>query len=102
MVESKLVRVLDEGTDMVFMVVKFEEEDRALLFKAGWELNDNLCAIVALGNEFRGAMSTFQHPPYDITERTGELGYNSTTTGVAMVVRDHDFESIPNTIDLRR
>lgn len=102
MVKSKLVRVLDEGTDMVFIVAKFEEEDRVLLFKAGWELNDNLCMIATVGNRFKGSMSTFGHPSYDIPERTGELDMNSTTIGVATVTRDMKFGDIPNTIDLRR
>ena len=101
MVNAKLVRVRDEATDMVFMVAKFEEEDRELLRRTGWELNDHLCIVADIGNRFKGAMSTFGHPSYDIGERTGELNVNSITIGVSTIVRNMNYIDIPDVIDLR-
>lgn len=102
MVKAKLVRVKDEATDMVFMVAKFEEKDRELLRRTGWNLSDNLCMIADVGNRFKGSMCTFGHPSYDIKERTGELDVNSTSIGIATVVRNMEYIDIPDVVDLRK
>lgn len=102
MVDAKLVRVRDRGTDMVFMVAKFEEKDRELLEKTGWSISDKLSIIATLGDKLAGSISTFNHPTYDIVERSDTLSYNGTTEGVAVFVRDTKFEDIPDVIDLRR
>ena len=76
MVDAKLVRVRDRGTDMVFMVA-------------------------TVTGRFAGALSTFHHPPYDIKERSAKLDVNSTTIGVTNAIRHMSYVDIPNVIDLR-
>jgi len=100
MVESKLVIVLDEGTNMLFLVTKFEESDTEMLASKGWEFSPELTIITSIGPEARSSMSVFDYPRYDIERRTGKLSYNHTTHGLAEVVKDMDFESIPDVIDV--
>ena len=101
MVESKLVKVKDEGTEMVFLVTKFDLGDCAFLDRAGWEITDGLCVVTALGNEARSVIGTFKYPHYDIPERTGKLGFNHTTAGVVEAISEMIFEDIPMMIDAR-
>ena len=101
MVKSKLVKVKDEGTEMVFLVTKFEMEDIVYAGMAGWNLSDRLCVVTALGNEARSVIGTFKFPQYDIPERTGKLGFNHTTAGVVEAITGMKFEDIPATIDER-
>ena len=98
MATSKLVRVLDEGTDMVFMITKFDLEDKELLARTGWELTSNLAIITTIGPQVASSMSTFKYPEYDIPERTSIMRFNKTTKGVALVAREKD---IPDLVDLR-
>ena len=101
MVESKLVKVKDEGTEMVFLVTKFEMEDIVYAGLAGWNLSDRLCVVTALGDKARSVIGTFKFPQYDIHERTGKLGFNHTTAGVVEAIAGMKFEDIPATIDAR-
>lgn len=100
MPESKLVIVLDEGTNMLFMVTKFKKSDVKLLRTKGWEFSPDLTLITDVGLKARSAMSVFNHPKYDVPERTGILDYNHTTHGLAEVVKGMNFESIPDVIDV--
>ena len=101
MVKSKLIRVKDEGTDMVFLVTKFEHDDEYMLDCTGWGLSDELCVVTALGNEARSVIGTFKVPLYDIPERTGHLNYNHTTAGVVTAIAGMLFEDIPDVLDAR-
>ena len=109
MVESKFVRVLDEGTDMVFIITKFEPSDAEFLALKGWEYSPELTMITNIGNQasssitkgrISSSISEFRYPPYDIEERSGKLGSNHTTHGLATVVREMNFDEIPNKINL--
>ena len=95
---SKLVRVLDKGTDMVFMVTKFGPEDKELLARTGWQLSSNLAMITTIGPQVASSMSTFGYPEYDIPERTALMKFNKTTRGIARMAREKD---IPDLVDLR-
>lgn len=100
MPESKLVVVLDEGTNMLFMVTKFKKSDIKLLRTKGWEFSPALTIITDVGLKARSAISVFDRPRYDVPERTGILDYNHTSHGLAEVVKAMDFESIPDVIDV--
>ena len=101
MVESKLIKVKDDGTEMVFLVTKFDIGDSGFIEHAGWDVSDRLCIVTALGNQARSAMGTFKFPQYDIPERTGKLGFNHTTAGVVEAIAGMKFEDIPMMIDAR-
>ena len=101
MVKSKLIKVKDEGTEMVFLVSKFELGDIAYMGHIGWNLSNRLCVVTALGNEARSTMGTFKFPRYDIPERTGKLNFNHTTAGVVEAITGMKFEDIPVMIDAR-
>lgn len=100
MTKSKLIRVLDEGTDMVFMVSKFEASDIELLGLKGWKLSPELTMITNIGPAVACSLSTFKFPHHDIRERSEKLRYSHTTHGLAKVVKDLDFDDIPDTIDV--
>lgn len=107
---SKIVTVLDEGTKMVFMITKFEASDAEILKSRGWKLSDELTMITEVGikvcsamlNEgiAKSSMSVFNFPKYDVGERSGKLHYSHTTHGLAKVVRDMNFDEIPDVIDV--
>ncbi len=99
--QSKLVRILDEGTDTVFAVSKFEESDRELLEKTGWGLSPELTMIIRIGPDVASSMATFHVPQYDIEERSAKLGYNHTTHGLVAMVKEIDFDKIPEVLDVR-
>lgn len=101
MVESKLIEVRDEGTHMVFLVTKFDGEDVSTIGRAGWEVNDRLCVVTALGNKARSVIGEFHHPQYDIQERTGTLHCNHTTAGVVTAIAKMSFDDIPDVVDAR-
>lgn len=101
MVKSKLIKVRDEGTEMVFLVTKFEYSDFELIHQTGWDLTNELCVVTALGNEARSVIGTFKVPSYDIPERTGRLNYNHTTAGIVTAIAGMLFENIPDVIDAR-
>ena len=109
MVKSKFVRVLDDGTDMVFIITKFEPSDADFLASKGWQYSPELTMITSIGNQasssitkgsVKSSISKFAYPPYDIEERSGKLGSNHTTHGLATVVRDMTFDEIPDKIDV--
>lgn len=100
MPKSTLVRVKDEGTDMVFLVVKFVRDDAEILNSKGWSYSPELCVIAAIGPEIRASMSIFDYPLYDIEERSGTLGANHTTVSLAEVLRDIPFDEISDLIDV--
>ena len=100
MPESKLVIVLDEGTNMLFLVTKFKKSDVKLLRSKGWEFSPKLTMITDIGLKARSAISVFDNPKYDVPNITGTLDYNHTSHGLAEVVKDIDFESIPDVIDV--
>lgn len=101
MVESKLIKVKDEGTEMVFLVTKFDVGDTGYIEKCGWEITDRLCVVTALGNEARSVIGTFKYPQYDIPERTGKLHFNHTTAGIVEAITEMNFDDIPAMIDVR-
>lgn len=101
MVESKLVKVKDEGTEMVFLVSKFDMGDTGYIEACGWEVTNRLCVVTALGNEAKSVIGTFRYPQYDIPGRTGKLDFNHTTAGVVEAISCMNFDDIPATIDAR-
>lgn len=100
MVKSKFVRVLDEGTDMVFIITKFEPSDTEFLALKGWKYTPDLTIMTSIGNKVASSISKFNHPPYDIEERSENLGYSHTTHALAKVVRGMNFDEIPDMIDV--
>ena len=100
MVKSKFVRVLDDGTDMVFIITKFEPSDAQFLDLKGWKYTPELTMITNIGNKASSSISKFSYPPYDIEERSGKLGSSHTTHGLATVVREMNFDEIPDKINL--
>ena len=101
MVESKLIKVKDDGTEMVFLVTKFDIGDSGYLNNSGWDVTDRLCVVTALWNQARSVIGTFKFHQYDIPERTGKLDFNHTTAGVVEAIAGMKFEDIPATIDAR-
>jgi len=101
MVKSKLVKIHDEGTEFVICVTKFEESDRELVRRSGWEVKDTLTLITELGNEARSVMSNFHYPEYDIPERTGKMGVNGTTLKMTEQLSIIPFDDIPHDWDVR-
>lgn len=100
MVKSKLVRVLDKGTEMVFMVTKFEPSDIELLNLKGWEYSPDLTVITDIGISARSSISAFKLPQFDIEDRSDKLRYNHTTHGLASKVKSMYFDEIPDEINL--
>jgi|LGVF01.2.fsa_nt_gb hypothetical protein len=101
MVLSKLIEVRDDGTHMVFLVTKFEPEDRQLIQRSGWELTGRLCVVTILGNKAESSMGTFGHPQYDISEYGGKMVFDHTTAGVVTAIANTPFEDIPDVVDAR-
>lgn len=109
MVKSKFVNVLDKGTDMLFIITKFEPSDAESLASRGWQYSPELTMITNIGNQARSSfvkgrvsssISKFSYPPCDVEDRSGKLGSNHTTHGLAVVVREMDFDEIPDVIDV--
>jgi len=92
--------VKDDGTDMVFMITKFELSDVELLALRGWKLSPELTMITNIGPKASSSISTFRHPQYDIEERSEKLGYSHTTKNLTKVVKDMHFGDIPDEINL--
>ena len=100
MPKSTLVRVLDEGTNMLFLVVKFEQDDAELLSAKGWAYSPELSIIAAIGPTIQASMSIFEHPVYDIKERSKVLDVNHTTVSLAEIIKDTPFDEISEIIDV--
>ncbi len=99
--QGKVFHVKDEGTDMVFMAVKFDSEEEAnLLIRQGWIVTNRLTFLAIIGPRSAAAMSTFRHPPYDLEQRTMLMGKDHTTMAVAEIVRDLHIEEIPSLLDV--
>lgn len=107
---STLVTVLDKGTKMLFMITKFEASDDEILKSRGWLLSEELTIITEIGNKAsstilsegvaKSSMSKFDFPVYDIKERSDKLGYSHTTDALARVVKNMNFDEIPDVIDV--
>lgn len=99
MTKSKLVRVLDDMTDMIFLVTKFDEGDKELLSQTGWDLDPKLTLLTVMGPKVHASMSTFSHPAYDLQDR-GNIKPNGTTTKFSKLAASLTIEELPEKVDL--
>ena len=86
------------GTEMFFLIGKFEESDREILSKAGWELSRELTLVVDLYSS-RAGLSEWSYPPYDLTNRSN-LGVNHTTLNLVNIVKRMDIDDIPDILNI--
>lgn len=103
--KAKLFRVLDEGTEMVFLAIKFDdyqEKEIKLLENRGWRVTDRLTVLVEVGTFAGAAISTFKYPPYDLDRRSAKIDQTRTARSVAEIVRDLPVDEIPDTLDVTK
>ena len=100
--KTKLIKVLDEATELVVLIGKFGKEDEKLMNGIGWHELRTLTLITILdgGGYSRCCISNFRQPPYDLEER-GNIGVNGTTVKLVEYVRDKTLEEIPDEVDLK-
>jgi len=100
MPKSKLVRVLDDMTDMIILVTKFDEGDKELLLQTGWTLEPKLTLLTVMGPEVKAAISTFGHPSYDLKAR-GNIKPSGTTMKFSKFAASLTIEEMPEKVDLQ-
>lgn len=97
----KTVKVLDDATEMWFLVGKPDSEDQEMLESIGWELDVTLLVHLKGGGGVEGCMSPFDGLiEYDLQEY-GPLEVSGTTVKLAKITRDMLFEDIPTVLDVR-
>ena len=98
----KTVRVLDEATEIFYLIGRPESSDHEMMESLGWG-NQPVTLLVNLkrGGGVEGCMATFRGSiPYDLQEY-GPLDVNGTTIKLAEIVHDMPYEDIPETLDVR-
>ena len=97
----KTVKVLDDATEMWFLVGKPDLLDQGMLESVGWEPSVTLLVHIRSGGGAEACMSTFKgHIEYDLQEY-GPLEVSGTTVKLAKITRDMLFEDIPMVLDVR-
>ena len=107
--KMKMVRVLDDSTDVYYLIGKPELADKPGLDWTGWEMKwkqwDKITSPTLIvkprSNTTTCAMSHFDVPQIDLVER-GNIEVDHTSVALTLVVRDLCFEEIPDTIDVSK
>jgi len=109
--KAKFVRVLDEATDVFYIVGKFETDDYPGLHWVGWgtkvspssikDFSSPTLIVKCRANGDQCAISHFDCPEVDLPDR-GEIQLDHTIVRFAKAVRNIDFKDIPDKIDLRK
>lgn len=102
MAKSKLINVHDKDTTMLFLITKFEPAEAATLLSQGWKFSPELTVVTDIGAQAKSAISNFSHPKYDIEKRSGILDYNYTTRVFVGLVKNMNFDELPDEIDVRK
>ena len=97
----KPIHVLDDGTDVWFLVGKFDESDAEWARWAGWGFNDVRPTLILKprASMTSAAISDWDCPPVDIEEKLGSL--DGTVLGLVNAVKGLSFEALPELVDLR-
>jgi hypothetical protein len=97
----KAIHVLDDATDVYYLVGKPDENDEAWMRWAGWGMGITLIVRPIGGGGAQAAISSFGgNMEYDLTDK-GPVDVNSTSLGLVEAVRDLDFDDLPELVDLR-
>lgn len=99
----KTVKVLDDATEVWYLIGRPEASDREMLERTGWDDQPvNLLVKILGGGGCESCISTFKgYIPYDI-EEYGTISLDSTAIKLATIVRDLPFEEIPTVLDVRK
>lgn len=100
--KTKIIKVLDDATEMWFMIGKPEASDSKMLEETGWGSQPvTLLVNFRRAGGVEGCMSTFEgYIPYDLKVR-GPLSVSGTTTKLARIIRYLPLEEIPDVLDVR-
>ena len=97
----KTVKVLDDATEMWFLVGKPDLLDQEMLESVGWESDVTLLVHLRCGGGVEACMSTFNgFIEYDLQEY-GPLKVSGTTIKLAEITHNMLFEDIPTVMDVR-
>jgi hypothetical protein len=97
----KTVKVLDDATEMWFLVGKPDQGDQEMLESVGWEPDVTLLVHIRSGGGVEACMSSFKgYIKYDL-EEYGPMEASGTTVKLAKIIRDMLFEDIPVALDVR-
>lgn len=94
---TKYVNVKDEGRSLHFLVAEFDEGDKWLI-KTGWE--KDVLLIVQIDIQASACISHFNHPPYDLRERSRQMIVTGTHLAFAQYLKTIRFNEIPKTVDV--
>jgi hypothetical protein len=98
--KTKCVRVLDEGTDMRFLVMEPDNpEDYDALEWGGWNVETTRIVVCPVSRP-GVIMGKFSHPPYDIDEHGSGIINNHTSQKFLEAIRGVLFYDIPDKIDV--
>ena len=98
--KTKCVRVLDEGTDMRFIVMEPDtDEEHEVMSLNGWNI-DTTKIIIYPASKPGIVMGRFNCPSYDIDEYGTGIRNNHTTQCFLETIRGKHIEEIPETIDI--
>ena len=96
----KAIHVLDDGTDVWYLVGKPDESDDEWMRATGWGGNITLIVHQVGGGFTQAAISHFSVPEIDLRER-GNVDINHTSVGLVEAVKDLGFDDLSELVDLR-
>ena len=101
--KTKVIKVLDEMTEVFYLVGKPEPSDREMLERTGWgDQAVTLLVKILGGGGCEACLSTFKgYVPYDL-ENNGTITVDGTSIRLATIVRDISYKDIPETLDVRK
>ena len=96
----KAIRVLDDMTDVWYLVGKPDESDKAWMKWAGWGPSVTLVVRPIGGGGAQAAISSFGYAEGDLNEYD-PIDISSTSVGLVEAVKGLCFEDLPELVDLR-
>lgn len=101
---GKLVKVLDRGTEIYMLVIRFDEPEFKALRKLGWGVSTEYPTLLVHlhgGGPVGAAMSNFDYPPSDLVKQSVKMAVNNTTIKFSKWIRQIPMDEIPATLDVR-